>query len=53
VNYSCYDVDLHITINKVVKGGKDYLFTGVDSQNAMIDERVAKASKHGFKEEAE
>jgi hypothetical protein len=44
-------VDLHITINKVVKGDKDYLFTGIDSRNAMIDQRFMKASKHGLKEE--
>jgi hypothetical protein len=46
-------VNLHITIKKVVKGGKDYLFTGVYSLNAMVDQRFMKASKHGLKDEAD
>lgn len=38
-----HDPHLHSTINTLIRGQQDYLFTGVDSLNAMIDQRLTEA----------
>jgi len=45
-----HDADLHSTINKLIRGDQDYLFTGVDSLNAMIDQRLTGAESDAAKE---
>ena len=41
-----HDSFLHGAINKVVGGEKDYLFRGVDSLNALLDQKLARGSTH-------
>lgn len=47
-----HDPHLHNAINQVIKGDLNYLFSGVDSLNAMIDQRLTETDKHGPKEGA-
>jgi len=37
---STHDFHLHGAINQLIRGDQDYLFSGVDSLNAMIDQRL-------------
>ena len=41
-----HDPFLHRTINKVVGAGQDYLFRGVDSLNALLDQKLTQGSTH-------
>ena len=42
-----HDPLLHGAINKVIKTEQNYLFTGVDSLNALIDQRLTEEERHG------
>jgi hypothetical protein len=46
VSGATHDPLLHGTINRVIKGTQDNLYTGVDSLNALIDQVLTEASDH-------
>jgi hypothetical protein len=47
IRSATHDSHLYNAINQVIKGGHDYQFSGVDSLNAMIDQRLTEADKRG------
>ncbi|MGH7427697.1 MAG: hypothetical protein ACREJ4_04985 [Candidatus Methylomirabilaceae bacterium] len=41
-----HDPDLHRAINKIVGGDQNYLFSGADSLNALIDQKLTRGTTH-------
>lgn len=46
ISGATHDSFLHGAINKVVGGEQDYLFRGVDSLNALLDQKLTQDSTH-------